>query len=131
MVGVVLFAFYQHHAPASPFTRPDRIYPTFVVTELPMGLAGLVTSAIIAAAMANLSAALNSLSSTTMIDFYLRIRPKTSDRSRMRLSRAATIIWAIVLFGLAMASRQSKRVLETGLLKMIIPHRKLLSAILP
>src|SRR5439155_4140662 len=67
VVGVVLFAFYQHHAPASPFTRPDRIYPTFVVTVLPVGLAGLVTSAIIAAAMANLSAALNSLASSSIL----------------------------------------------------------------
>jgi Na+/proline symporter len=65
--------------------------------------------------MSNLSAALNSLSSTTMIDFYLRLHPQTSERMRLTLSRAATIVWGIVLFGLALLSRQSHTVLETGL----------------
>ena len=47
----------------------DRIYPLFVWTYLPPGVAGLVMAAILAAAMSNLSAALNSLASTTVIDF--------------------------------------------------------------
>ena len=115
LVGVGLWMFYRLYPPTTHFASSDRVFPTFIVEYIPHGLSGLLVAAILAAAMSNLSAALNSLSSTTMIDFYLRIRPETSDRSRMRLSRAATIIWGIVLFGLAMASRQSKRVLETGL----------------
>ena len=65
--------------------------------------------------MSNLSAALNSLSSTTVIDFYSRIRPGTSDRNRVTFSRGSTIVWGVVLFGLAMASRGGGKVLETGL----------------
>ena len=78
-------------------------------------LSGLVIAAILAAAMSNLSAALNSLSSTTMIDFYLRWKPKTSDRTRLEVSRLATVVWGVVLFGLALASRYGGNVLEKGL----------------
>ena len=48
----------------------DRLYPSFIWHALPVGIAGLAMAAIIAAAMANLSAALNSLASATVADFY-------------------------------------------------------------
>ena len=48
-----------------------------------MGIAGLLVAAILAAAMSNLSAALNSLSSTTVVDFYMRWRPERRRRERM------------------------------------------------
>ena len=67
-IGVLLFVYYRdtHLVSADGL---DRIYPEFVWRHLPVGVAGLVTAAILAAAMANLSAALNSLASTTVIDF--------------------------------------------------------------
>ena len=61
-VGVMLFAYYR--IPSSSFGRADRIYPTFIVTHMPHGISGLLIAAILAAAMSNLSAALNSLSSS-------------------------------------------------------------------
>jgi Na+/proline symporter len=82
---------------------------------MPHGISGLLIAAILAAAMSNLSAALNSLSSTTMVDFYLRHRPQTSDRTRLALSRGSTVIWAVVLFALAVLSRGKGKVLELGL----------------
>ena len=42
---------------------------------MPIGIAGLLVAAILAAAMSNLSAALNSLSSTTVVDFYMHCAP--------------------------------------------------------
>ena len=64
LVGVTLFAFYKHFPPANSFARADQIFPTFVVTQLPRGLAGLLIAAIISTDMANLSAAFNSLASS-------------------------------------------------------------------
>src|SRR5713226_7769476 len=75
MVGVMLFAFYR--TPSANFGKADRIYPTFIVSQMPHGISGLLIAAIRAAAMSNLSAALNSLSSTSIIDFYLRRKPQT------------------------------------------------------
>lgn len=115
LVGSGLWVFYRMFPPTAHFATNDYVFPTFVVEHMPLGITGLLIAAILAAAMSNLSAALNSLSSTTMIDFYLRRKPETSDGRRLVLSRIATLVWGVVLFGLAMLSRQSKTVLETGL----------------
>ncbi len=72
VVGVMLFAFYRGVHPAG---SSDRIFPTFIVQHMPHGISGLLIAAILAAAMSNLSAALNSLSSTSIVDFYLRRNP--------------------------------------------------------
>src|SRR6476660_4995735 len=87
IVGVMLFAFY--HVPSANFGRADKIFPTFIVSQMPHGISGLLIAAILAAAMSNLSAALNSLSSTSIIDFYLQRYPQTDERRKIRLSRIA------------------------------------------
>jgi len=115
VVGAALWYFYHLNPPSQPFVRLDYVFPTFIVEYMPRGMTGLLIAAILAAAMSNLSAALNSLSSTTMLDFYVRFRPQTTDRLRLRFSRIATIIWGLVLFGLALASRGRGKVLEMGL----------------
>jgi Na+/proline symporter len=65
--------------------------------------------------MSNLSAALNSLSSTAIVDFYMRLRPHSTEILRIRLSRAAMVAWALVLFGLAIIARNGGRAIEVGL----------------
>ena len=128
-VGVMLFAYYQ--SPSSVFGKADRIYPTFIVTHMPRGIAGLLIAAILAAAMSNLSAALNSLSSSSMIDFYFRFRPNADETRRLRLSRLATLIWAVVLFGLAViALNRVGRVVEVGLQIASVAYGALLGVFL-
>jgi SSS family transporter len=109
LIGVGLYVFYSTPGPwaLSPvpsFSSPDRIFPTFIVREMPLGIAGLLVAAILAAAMSNLSAALNSLSSTTVVDFYMHLRPTADDRERNLISKSSTILWAIVLFAIAVYS---------------------------
>jgi solute:Na+ symporter, SSS family len=132
VVGVVLFAFYQHHPPAAAFARLDRVYPTFVVTELPMGLAGLVTSAIIAAAMANLSAALNSLASSSVVDFYKPFfRRQAGEDHYLRMSRIMTLVWGAVLVAIALAAALAKQsVLELALTIASVPYGAMLGIFL-
>jgi Na+/proline symporter len=72
-------------------------------------------AAILAAAMSNLSAALNSLASTSVVDFYLPRHPEVSEQVRTRLSRIMTVVWAAILFALAMFSRGGGHVVEIGL----------------
>ena len=80
-----------------------------------MGVSGLVIAAILAAAMSNLSAALNSLASTTVMDFYrLKFRGHTEEHY-LRLARMATLGWGLVLFAIGVLSRHVKSVLEAGL----------------
>jgi len=129
IVGIMLWAYYR--VPSANFGKPDRIYPTFIVSQMPHGISGLLIAAILAAAMSNLSAALNSLSSSTIMDFFLRLRPQTDERARMRLSRLATICWAIVLFGLAVLALQKVgRVVEVGLQIASVAYGALLGVFL-
>jgi solute:Na+ symporter, SSS family len=93
----------------------DRIFPAFIVHQMPTGIAGLMVAAILAAAMSNLSAALNSLASTSVVDFYLPRHPDMPEGLRTRLSRLLTVVWAVILFALAMFSRNGGHVVEIGL----------------
>jgi SSS family transporter len=129
VVGLMLFVFYR--VPSSTFGKADRIYPTFIVTQMPHGISGLLIAAILAAAMSNLSAALNSLSSTSMVDFYLRRRPQMEERQQLRLSRVSTFLWALVLFGLAVLSlHKVARVIEVGLSIASVAYGALLGVFL-
>lgn len=115
LIGAMLCVFYKLFPPAVPFSRTDIIFPTYVVSRLPYGVGGLLISAILAAAMSNLSAALNALSSTTIVDFYARVVPSSTEEQRVKLSRMATIGWGVLLFGLALLARNGGKVLEMGL----------------
>jgi solute:Na+ symporter, SSS family len=128
-VGVMLFAYYQ--APSAIFGRADRIYPTFIVSRMPHGISGLLIAAILAAAMSNLSAALNSLSSSSMMDFYFRFKTEMSETKRLRLARFATVLWTLVLFALAvLALHRVGRVVEVGLQIASIAYGALLGVFL-
>jgi SSS family solute:Na+ symporter len=129
IVGIMLWAFYR--VPSAHFGKPDRIYPTFIVSQMPHGISGLLIAAILAAAMSNLSAALNSLSSSTVMDFFMRFRPHIDERAQMRLSRLATFCWAMVLFGLALLALQKVgRVVEVGLQIASVAYGALLGVFL-
>jgi Na+/proline symporter len=81
--------------------------------------------------MSNLSAALNSLSSTTIIDFYLQHRPRLDERRRVQLSRLATLLWALLLFALAVLSlHKVGRVIEVGLQIASVAYGALLGVFL-
>ena len=113
-IGVMLWVYHAGHA----FGREDldRLYPTFIWNELPPGIAGLAMAAIIAAAMANLSAALNSLASATIVDFY---QPLTTGRyppaHYLKASRLSTVFWASILAGVGAVASRWGSVLESGL----------------
>lgn len=129
IVGVALWAFYC--VPSDSFGTPDRIYPSFIVEYMPHGVAGLLIAAILAAAMSNLSAALNSLSSSSVVDFYLRGRTELPEKKRVLVSRSATVAWALVLFALAMLFRTGiKHVVEVGLSIASIAYGALLGTFL-
>lgn len=134
LIGVMLFVLYAGRGIAPP-QPPDRLYPEFVWRYLPTGLAGLVMAAILAAAMSNLSAALNSLASTTIMDFYRPMRGAAAGNSQngghdLRLARVATVVWGAVLLGIATIARHWGPVLETGLTIASIAYGGLLGVFL-
>jgi Na+/proline symporter len=75
----------------------NYVFPTFVMTHLPIGLIGLLMAAIFAAAMSTISAELASLSTATVIDFYRRFGDgrTASDRKLLLVSRFAVAGWSV------------------------------------
>ena len=129
LIGVLLYVHYADLHLTAPAQR-DRLYPEFVWNSLPPGLAGLIIAAILAAAMANLSAALNSLASTTVVDFYRARAKSVTDKAALKIARLATIAWGGVLLTIAIWARHSKSVLEAGLTIGSIPMGALLGVFL-
>ena len=126
-IGVMLYAY--HSVSGAPPPEPlDRLYPAFVWNELPPVAAGVVIAAIIAAAMSNISAALNSLASATIIDIVLPFAGArlSSEQQRLRAARGATLLWGVVLVGIAVMARKWGSVLEAGLAIASVPLGALL-----
>jgi SSS family transporter len=129
-IGTGLYYFYGNVTNGTPPGNPDRVFPAFIVTEMPHGVAGLMVAAILAAAMSNLSAAVNSLSSSSMVDFYMAWKPDADERERARLSRVMTFFWAMLLFVLALMSRGGGHVVEVGLSIASVAYGALLGVFL-
>lgn len=129
LIGILLYVYYgDQHLPAP--RQMDRVYPEFVWNNMPPGIAGLIIAAILAAAMANISAALNSLASTTVVDFLRSRAKELSEVRALKIARWATVGWGLVLLAIAVAARNSKSVLEAGLTIGSIPSGALLGVFL-
>ena len=84
-------------ATGEAYTDVNYVFPTFIVTHLPVGLVGLLIAAIFAAAMSSAAAELAALSTTSVIDFYRRyLNTGATDRHYLRVSKLATALWGVV-----------------------------------
>ena len=128
-IGIMLHAYYAVH-PLPTMASTDEIFPAFIVRSLPHGIAGLVIAAIFAAAMSNLSGSLNSLSSSTVLDFYQPLARTRSDASLLKLSRWLTAVWGIVLIVIATLARGWGSVFTAGLTIASIVYGPMLGAFL-
>jgi Na+/proline symporter len=78
------------------YTDVNYVFPTFILTQLPIGLIGLLMAAIILAATDSIAAELNSLSTATVIDFYRRyVTKEASDAHYLNVSKFATAFWGV------------------------------------
>ena len=130
VIGLCLFVYYRDTGMTPPKVL-DSVYPEFIWKNLPVGVAGLVIAAILAAAMSNLSAALNALASTTVMDFY---KPLTggskSEAFYLKMARMATLVWGALLFAIALVAQNWGSVLQAGLSIASILYGSLLGVFL-
>jgi SSS family transporter len=119
LLGLCLFAFYE----GVPFQSlgvksPDEIFPTFILTQLPAGLAGLLIAGVLASAMGTLSSSISSLASSTFLDIVkITGRGKRLEPAmEIRWSRLLTVFWGLALIGGAMLFTDTTNpVVEIGL----------------
>ena len=75
----------------------NYVFPTFITTRMPVGLAGLMVAAIFVAAMSASGGELNALATATIIDFYRRHWvPDAPDAHYLRVSKLATVAWGLL-----------------------------------
>lgn len=92
-IGSGLYVFYQQHPDLLPEEfNTARIVPYFIVTQLPIGIAGLIIAAIFAAAQSTISSSLNSVSSSINSDLYKRFKKgNIADRELMRVAKLSIV----------------------------------------
>lgn len=76
----------------------DQVFPTMVMTLLPVGLRGLVVGGLLAALMSSLSSLFNSTAALFTRDVYEKIAPGRSERHLVRVGRVATGV--VVVLGI-------------------------------
>lgn len=103
-VGAGLFAWYQKFAPdtelAAKFAENSNfVFPTWIVSEVPMGVSGLILAGAFAAAISSLDSILAALSQTSLSVIYGRERMENEGDGgdMVRKSRIAVCIWGVVL----------------------------------
>jgi Na+/proline symporter len=82
--------------PAADTNDTNYIFLYYVLNRLPQGLIGLLIAIIFLAAWGSIAAALNALSSTTIVDVYKRLfKQHAPDRHYLRVSRWCTLGWGV------------------------------------
>ena len=95
LAGSLIFHYFDGIA-----LQKDREFSSFIVDHLPTGLRGLLLAGILSAAMSTLSSSINSLASSTIVDWF-------GGRSSIRISKIVSLFWASVLIGIALIFDES------------------------
>lgn len=92
----------------------DYVFLSFVMEYLPVGLVGLLIAIIFLAAMGSTASGLNSLASTTIVDFYKRFHQREESESYyLAASRWVTVLWGVFCVVVAFfASRLGDNLIE-------------------
>ena len=95
----------------------DYVFLTFILQHIPHGLVGLLLAVILCAAMSSVAGELVALGSTTVVDFYLRLRqalgrPPGSRTHDLRASQLAMVAWGIIVLGIASAASLFANLIE-------------------
>jgi len=107
LTGVAILGFYRAHPPqfaaGQTFgTVGDQLFPKFIMTEMPAGLAGLVLAAILSAAMSSLSSGVNSACAVLEKDFLSR-RPGNSASAEATVARLKWLTWLVATVAVALS----------------------------
>lgn len=107
LIGTLLWAYYQLSPGAMPAALvdgngkvlQDEVFPYFLSTKVPMGLAGIFMAAVFSAAMSTMSSDLNCLSAVGVEDYYRKLRPGATDRQRLFVAKVIVAAAGLVAVG--------------------------------
>lgn len=109
-IGTSLFAFYQ----ANPHLLPaditgDKVFPYFIINQLPVGVTGILVAAIFAAGMSTISTSINSSATIILTDFFQKRKQPLTEKQKMKILYLASFLLGLLgmFIGLAMTSVKS------------------------
>ena len=96
-IGTGLYTFFKTHPAAMDMTmqKTDAIFPFFMMSQLPAGLAGLLIAAVFAATMSTIASNINSISTAFTVDFWGRFR-KVSEAGQVRTARISGVMAGLI-----------------------------------
>jgi SSS family solute:Na+ symporter len=114
-IGTALFSYYTAIPDALPSeyadaSMSDRVFPFFIVNNLPAGFTGLLIASIFAAGMSTISTSVNSGSTVVLTDYYKRFTKKVvTDKDSMRVLYISSFSFSVIgiIIGIAMINVQS------------------------
>ncbi len=113
LIGVMLYVLYNgmdfHKMSIGNYflTKPDEIFPKFIIENHPAGMSGLVVAGLLSASMSTLSSVFNSLSATTVMDLFKKFIGDDS-KKHLFFSRLATLFWGIVIISTSLLFQDEK-----------------------
>lgn len=90
----------------------NYVFLIFVTEHLPKGIVGLLIAIIFLAAMGSTASGLNSLASTTVVDFYKRLSKKETEQADLSASRWSTIAWGLFCIVVALYASKLGNLIE-------------------
>lgn len=96
-----------------PADYGDKIMPHFLVTKIPVGLVGLIVSAILSAAMSTISSGMNASATVFSVDIYKRyFKPGITEKQTLRLLHIATVVFGLLGLAAGIAMIGVKSILD-------------------
>ena len=96
-IGTGLYAFYNSNpAQLNPTIQNDQIFPMFIATELPVGIAGLIVAGIFAAAQSTVSTSMNSTATTLVTDFLRPFNRCDSEAGYLKAAKVLTLVMGVL-----------------------------------
>lgn len=98
---------------AEPENDTNYVFLHFVRHYLPKGMVGLLFAVIFLASWGSISAAINSLASSTLIDFHcVFVKKELSEQQQLKYGRLYTLIWGIFSIAVAMFATKMGSLIE-------------------
>jgi SSS family solute:Na+ symporter len=106
LVGTLLWAYYRLSGETLPMDAKgnviaaDQVFPYFLTTKIPAGLAGIFMAALFSAAMSTMSSDLNCLSAVGVEDYYRKLHPGSTDQQRLFVGKIIVMVSGALTIGI-------------------------------
>ena len=114
-IGTSLFSYYSANPGIIPADmQPDRVFPFFIINNLPVGLTGLLIASVFAAGMSTISTSVNSTATVILNDYFKKsLKSENSERISMRILYISSFLFSVLSIGIAIAMINVQSALET------------------